>query len=61
VIRRVELSMPSWGWDHPRPNAFEVAGALPTGCWALVGGLMVQAHAMLHDIRGLTQNRGNPC
>lgn len=48
--RRVELGEPRHGWDHPWPNAFEVAAAFDTSKWSLVGGLMVQAHAIGHGI-----------
>lgn len=37
---------PAGGWREPWPRVFEVAGALPVDRWALVGGLMVQAHAL---------------
>ena len=50
MTRRVEVPIPSGGWEHPWPNAFEVAAALPTERWTLIGGLMVQAHAILHGI-----------
>ncbi len=36
---------PLGGWREPWPGVFEVAVALPNDRWALVGGLMVQAHA----------------
>jgi len=48
--RRVELATPRHGWDHPWPNAFEVAEHFDTSKWTLVGGLMVQAHAIGHAI-----------
>lgn len=50
MTRRAEVLHPSHGWQYPWPNVFEVAAALPAERWALVGGLMVQAHAMLHGI-----------
>lgn len=53
VRRHVELPEPRHGWDHPWPNVFELAGALPTSKWTLVGGLMVQAHAMAHGIEAI--------
>ena len=40
--------MPKFGWDRPWPNLFELADALPGDKWTLVGGLMVQAHALAH-------------
>lgn len=48
--RRVELTTPRHGWDHPWPNLFELANSFDTSKWTLVGGLMVQAHAICHDI-----------
>ncbi len=48
--RTVQLPTPDGGWFHPWPNVFELAGQLPTDEWALVGGLMAQAHALAHDI-----------
>lgn len=46
----VDLAAPSDGWFYPWPNVFELAGALPTDQWTLVGGLMVQAHEIAHAI-----------
>jgi hypothetical protein len=37
---------PVGGWGEPWPRVFEIASALPENRWALVGGLMVQAHAL---------------
>jgi hypothetical protein len=48
--RHAPLPEPEHGWDRPWPNLFELAGALPTDRWTLVGGLMVQAHALAHGI-----------
>lgn len=48
--RRIPLSTPPGGWMHPWPNVFELAQVLPTDTWTLVGGLMVQAHALAHGI-----------
>ena len=48
--RSVELPTPDGGWFHPWPNVFELATALPPDHWTLVGGLMVQAHALGHGI-----------
>lgn len=39
------VPQPAGGWREPWPCVFEIAGALPSDRWALVGGLMVQAHA----------------
>jgi hypothetical protein len=51
--RRIEMPTPSYGWDYPWPNAFEVAAVFPTERWTLVGGLMVQAHALTHGIEAI--------
>ena len=48
--RRLDVPTPATGWDHPWPNVFEVAAVFPTAKWTLVGGLMVQAHALAHGI-----------
>jgi hypothetical protein len=48
--RRVLVPTPPYGWDHPWPNAFEVARVFATTKWTLVGGLMVQAHALAHGV-----------
>jgi hypothetical protein len=48
--RRLAAPTPAGGWTHPWPNAIEVARVLPTERWTLVGGLMVQAHALAHGI-----------
>lgn len=41
-----EVDAPPGGWAHPWPLAVEVARALPEFSWTLVGGLMVQVHAV---------------
>jgi hypothetical protein len=48
--RIVDVLTPSYGWGHPWPNAFEIAGVFPTEHWTLVGGLMVQIHSLLSGI-----------
>lgn len=48
--RRLTVPTPDLGWDYPWPNLFEVARAFPPANWVLVGGLMVQAHAMAHGV-----------
>lgn len=40
------IPQPSGGWSPPWPRVWELAETLPHDRWALVGGLMVQAHAM---------------
>lgn len=44
------VSEPAGGWPEPWPQVFELATALPVDRWALVGGLMVQAHALAASI-----------
>lgn len=34
------------GWPHPWPNVEELARVLPADQWTLIGGLMVQLHAI---------------
>ena len=48
--RIVDVLTPSYGWGHPWPNAFEIAGVFPTEHWTLVGGLMVQIHSLVSGI-----------
>ncbi len=44
------MSPPPGGWLHPWPNVFELAREMATDKWTLVGGLMVQAHALAHGV-----------
>lgn len=44
------IAEPAGGWSKPWPQAFELAASLPPNRWALVGGLMVQAHALENDV-----------
>lgn len=46
--RRARLATPPGGWTHPWPNVFELARVLDADNWTLVGGVMVQAHAIAH-------------
>lgn len=48
--RTVSLSAPPGGWASPWPCAFELARVLPTTRWTLIGGAMVQLHALGHNI-----------
>lgn len=41
---------PDGSWLRPWPSVFEIAEALPLDRWALVGGLMVQAHALAAEV-----------
>lgn len=40
-----DVPMPPGGWGSPWPQCVELAKALPSTKWTLVGGLMVQLHA----------------
>ena len=51
--RVVIIIEPVGGWFMPWPNVFELSAALPSDRWILVGGLMVQVHAMAHDIEAV--------
>ncbi|MFD4431471.1 hypothetical protein [Nocardia sp. NPDC058497] len=37
---------PNGGWGPPWPQLVEIASFLPGDCWTLIGGLMVQIHAI---------------
>lgn len=41
---RVEAAV--GGWPHPWPNVAEIAEALPSNQWTLIGGLMTQLHTV---------------
>lgn len=43
---RIEVQTPAGGWAHPWPHVADLARALPTDKWTLVGGLMTQLHAI---------------
>ena len=38
---------PAGGWGRPWPDVAELAAAVPASSWTLIGGLMVQLHAVL--------------
>lgn len=38
------------GWPSPWPNVAEIEAVLPPEHWTLIGGLMVQLHAIHHQI-----------
>jgi hypothetical protein len=40
-----DVPVPPGGWGSPWPQCVELARALPSSQWTLVGGLMVQLHA----------------
>ena len=46
-VERAEwtIQAPAGGWATPWPQAAELADAIPSEQWTLVGGLMVQLHA----------------
>jgi len=50
VSNTVAVETPAGGWHDPWPRVFELTGVLPADRWALVGGLMVQAHAFAAEI-----------
>jgi hypothetical protein len=37
---------PAGGWARPWPDVAELAAAVPPDAWTLIGGLMVQLHAV---------------
>jgi hypothetical protein len=37
---------PAGGWAAPWPDVAELAAAVPSDAWTLIGGLMVQLHAV---------------
>lgn len=37
---------PAGGWGRPWPDVAELAAAVPPSAWTLIGGLMVQLHAV---------------
>ena len=41
-----EMTEPKGGFPPPWPLALELASVMPPGSWTLVGGLMVQLHAL---------------
>lgn len=42
----IEVASAPGGWPAPWPNVAELAAALPTDKWTLVGGLMTQLHTV---------------
>ncbi|EFQ84351.1 hypothetical protein HMPREF0063_10203 [Aeromicrobium marinum DSM 15272] len=42
----ITVASPSGGWGEPWPNVAEIAEVLEPTSWSLVGGLMVQLHAI---------------
>ncbi|MGH3969036.1 MAG: hypothetical protein ACRDTV_13230 [Mycobacterium sp.] len=46
----IDVVAASGGWPEPWPNVAELADHLPAERWTLVGGLMVQLHAVHHRI-----------
>lgn len=46
----IDIAAPTGGWPDPWPNVAEIAAALPTDKWTLVGGLMTQLHSTCHGL-----------
>lgn len=44
--RTIDVAAAPGGWPKPWPNVAELADRLPSERWTLVGGLMVQLHAV---------------
>lgn len=42
----IDINAAPGGWPSPWPSVAELADALPTGSWTLVGGLMTQLHTV---------------
>lgn len=45
-----DISEPAGGFAPPWPLALELADAFPAGAWSLIGGLMVQLHAVHAEV-----------
>jgi hypothetical protein len=46
----IDVDAAPGGWRKPWPNVAELADHLPSERWTLIGGLMVQLHAVHHGI-----------
>ncbi len=46
----IDVASAPGGWPTPWPSVAELADALPTGSWTLVGGLMTQLHTIHHGL-----------
>lgn len=46
----IDVTAALGGWPTPWPNVAELAKRLPNERWTLIGGLMVQLHAVHHGI-----------
>lgn len=53
----MRVQAPPGGWPDPWPNVVEIASALPRRDWTLVGGLMVQLHAVHKGITAVRPTR----
>ncbi len=42
----LRIPSPAGGWGRPWPDVAELATAVPHEAWTLIGGLMVQLHAV---------------
>jgi hypothetical protein len=50
----IDITGAAGGWPHPWPNVAELAKALPSETWTLIGGLMTQLHTIHRGI-GITR------
>jgi hypothetical protein len=46
----IDVETPVGGWAYPWPNVAEIEAELPHTHWTLIGGLMVQLHAVNHGL-----------
>lgn len=46
----IDVGTPAGGWAYPWPNLAEIEAELPHTHWTLIGGLMVQLHAVNHGL-----------
>ncbi|WNV74123.1 hypothetical protein [Geodermatophilus sp. DSM 44513] len=46
MIEVLRPPTPAGGWGRPWPDVAELAAAVPSTAWTLIGGLMVQLHAV---------------
>jgi predicted nucleotidyltransferase len=46
----IQVTAAAGGWPDPWPNVAELAAALPSDKWTLIGGLMTQLHVIHHGV-----------
>lgn len=51
--RIITVNEPRGGWLPPWPQCFELAQTVDSSKWTLIGGLMVQMHALIADIHAV--------